>query len=310
MFTLRRFAFFLGFILASTVAVAQDKPKAKTVRLLTVGNSFSQNATKYLDQIVESDGNVLIHHRCVIGGSGPDQHLAKVAAHGKDPKDKAGLYGTGKSLEEELVAEKWDIITIQQASIRSHDSETYRPGMKNLYEFIKKHAPTSEVVLHQTWAYRVDDPRFQKPSEKAGEPKTQKEMYEGLSKSYRTIAKELGVRLIPVGDAFYAADTHAEWGYKPDTTFNAKTAMSPNLPDQKHSLHVGWRWSKSADGKTALQMDGHHAGPAGEYLGGLVFYEFLFGRSCVGNKYRPTGMSEEDARFLQDTAHRAVEAVK
>jgi hypothetical protein len=302
-------AFLLVLTLTPLFTVAQDKPKTKTVRLLTVGNSFSQNATKYLDQIVESDGNKLIHHRCVIGGSGPDQHLAKVAAHAKDPKDKAGLYGTGKSLEEELVAEKWDIITIQQASIRSHDAETYRPGMKNLYEFIKKHAPTSEVVLHETWAYRVDDPRFTKPSDKAGEPKTQKEMYEGLSKSYRTIAKELGVRIIPVGDAFYAADTHAEWGYKPDAKFNAKTATSPDLPDQKNSLHVGWRWNK-ADGKTALQMDGHHANATGEYLGGLVFYEFLYGRSCVGNKFHPPGVSDDYARFLQDTAHKSVEAVK
>src|SRR6476619_3562117 len=112
----RRFAaLLLALALPPLFLAAQEKPqgKAKTVRLLTVGNSFSQNATKYLDKIVEADGNAIVHHRCVIGGSGPDQHLAKVAPHEKDPKDKAGLYGTGKSLKQELVAEKWDIITIQ-----------------------------------------------------------------------------------------------------------------------------------------------------------------------------------------------------
>lgn len=304
----RRFALLLlGLALMPLFVAAQEKPqgKTKTVRLLTVGNSFSQNATKYLDKIVEADGNVIIHHRCVIGGSGPDQHLDKVAAHEKDPKDKAGLYGTGKSLKQELTAEKWDIITIQQASIKSHDVETYRPGMKELYSYIKKHAPDSEVVIHQTWAYRVDDPRF---SGKA-EPKTQKAMYDGLSDAYRTIAKEIGIRYIPVGDAFYAADTDPKWGYKPDLKFDMKSAMPPALPDQKHSLHIGWRWEK-ADDKSVLKMDGHHASPAGEYLGGLVFYEFLYGRSAVGNKFRPSGVDEDYARFLQDTAHKAVERVK
>ncbi|QEL17124.1 DUF4886 domain-containing protein [Limnoglobus roseus] len=309
MLTRRLAVLLLGLALTPLSATAQDKPKGKTVRLLTVGNSFSQNATKYLDRIVEADGNVIVHHRCVIGGSGPDQHLAKVAAHEKDAKDKTGLYDSGKSLAQELAAEKWDVITIQQASVRSHDAATYRPGMKALYDYIKKHAPASEVVIHQTWAYRVDDPRFQKPSDKAGEPKTQKAMYDGLSDAYRTIAKEIGVRRIPVGDAFYAADTDPKWEYKPDPKFDTKSAVPPALPDQKYSLHVGWRWA-TTNGKPALQMDGHHASPAGEYLGGLVFYEFLYGRTAVGNTFRPPGVDADYARFLQETAHKAVERTK
>src|SRR6476620_10484135 len=97
----RSIALFLGLVLMPLLAAAQDKPQGKTVRLLTVGNSFSQNATKYLDRIVEADGNTLVHHRCVIGGSGPDQHLAKATIHDKDPKNKDGLYTSGKSLKEE-----------------------------------------------------------------------------------------------------------------------------------------------------------------------------------------------------------------
>jgi hypothetical protein len=57
-------------------------------------------------------------------------------------------------------------------------------------------------------------------------------------------------------------------------------------------------------------MDGHHANSAGEYLGGLVFYEFLYGTSAVGNRFRPEGIDAEYARFLQETAHRAVERAK
>ena len=305
----RSFVLLLGFVLSPLLAAAQDRPRGKTVRLLTVGNSFSQNATKYLDQIAQAGGHTLIHHRCVIGGSGPDQHLAKAVIQEQDPDDKAGLYPTGRSLRQELVAEQWDVITIQQASIRSHDAANYRPAAQDLYDYIKKHAPASEVVIHQTWAYRVDDPRFTTPSDKPGEPRTQQEMYDGLTAAYRTIAAELGVRRIPVGDAFYAADTDPVWGYRPDPQFDPETAQPPALPDQTHSLHVGWRWV-AAEGKTSLRMDGHHASPAGEYLGGLVFYEFLYGTSAVGNGFRPEGMDADYARFLQEAAHRAVERAK
>jgi len=304
----------LAMILAAVASEAAEKApaagKPKTVRLLTVGNSFSQNATRYLEDIVKADGNILVHHRCVIGGSGFAQHMEKAQRHERDPKDKLGLYGTGMSLKQELVAEKWDFITIQQASFRSHDVSTYRPSAKQLYDYIKKSAPGSEVVIHQTWAYRIDDPRFSVTEPKPGEPRTQKEMYDGLSQAYQTIAKELGIRRIPVGDAFYLADTDANWGYRKDTVFDITKARPPALPDQSHSLHMGWSWPGGSTVKPALKIDGHHANLAGEYLGACVFYEMMFGASVVGNTFNPPGLKPEDVRFLQSTAHKAVEQAK
>jgi hypothetical protein len=54
-------------------------------------------------------------------------------------------------------------------------------------------------------------------------------------------------------------------------------------------------------------MDGHHANMAGEYLGACCFYEVLFGQSVVGNTFVPKGLSEEDAKYLQQAAHEAVQ---
>jgi hypothetical protein len=197
-------------------------------------------------------------------------------------------------------------VTIQQASIRSHDVSSYRPYASQLRDYIKKGAPQAEVLMHQTWAYRCDDPRFSVKAPKPGEPATQEAMYQGLTSAYRTLAAELGLRLIPVGDAFHLADAHATWGVRPDTTFDFKGAQPPSLPGQAHSLHVGWRWQKTAAGKLKLTMDGHHAGPAGEYLGACVFYEVLFGESAVGNAFVPPSIPSDQARFLQETAHQAV----
>jgi hypothetical protein len=279
---------------------------SKTVRLLTVGNSFSRNATQYLGDLATAAGHVLIHHQAVIGGGTLEQHWVKARKHEDDPGDPLGLYTSKRSLKQELLAEPWDFATIQQASIRSHDASTYRPFARELYDYIKKYAPGAEILTHETWAYRRDDPRFGTKPVVAGEPADQEAMYRGLAAAYAAIAAELGTRTIPVGDAFFAADCDPSWGYRPDPKFDLESARYPAVPDQAHSLHVGWRWLKQADGRYALKMDGHHANVAGQYLGSCVFYEVLFGESVVGNPFVPRGLNAADARYLQETAHRAV----
>lgn len=276
--------------------------EAKTVKLLTIGNSFSANATHYLGDLAKAGGHTLIHQPLVIGGASFQVHAEKAQKHEADPKDKAGLYSSGRGLKENLELQKWDYVTIQQASIKSHDFTTYQPYAGWLRDYITKHAPQAKLLVHETWEYRKDDPRFSKP----GDLKSQEEMYSGLRAAYDKIAAEFGARIIPTGDAFHLADTDPTWAYQTDTTFNPKAAKQPELPNQTHSLHVGWQWKKQKNGKTTLVMDGHHAGMMGEYLGACVWYEVLFGDSAVGNTFMPKGLDSTDARFLQETAHRAV----
>jgi len=301
------FLFFLGLIGQSALAVEPAKSAGKkTVRVMTIGNSFSQDATFFLDELAAADGNELILKTANIGGSSMQQHWDKAQLHEKDPTDKAGVYTADRGLKEILNDGPHDFVTIQQRSLASHDVETYRPYAANLQAYVKKHAPAAELILHETWAYRVDDPRFSVKAPKAGEPKSHQEMYEMLAKSYRAIAQELGVKVIPVGDAFYAADTNPQWGYQVDAKFDVKQAKHPALPDQTHSLHVGRKWSTKDKSPATLGMDGHHASVAGRYLGACVWYEVLFKTSCVGNKFT-AGLEGDYARFLQETAHNAVE---
>jgi len=283
--------------------------EGRTVRLLSIGNSFSANATNHLDDLVAAGGHTLIHRRIVVGGASLELHAEKAQAHETDALDKAGLYADGRSLKQELAAEPWDYVTIQQASIKSHDIATYRPFAAWLGQYVSTHAPKAKLLVHQTWSYRKDDPRFTQPSGKPGEPATQEAMHRGLTSAYNQIAAELGARVIPVGDAFFAADSDAQWGYQTDTRFDFQAAKAPALPAQTHSLHVGWRWAKpKGGGKVSLSMDGHHANVAGEYLGACVWYEVLFGETAVGSSYVPKGVAADYARFLQETAHQAVQA--
>src|SRR5436190_20814059 len=99
---------FVWFTLAFSCGVgfAQNEPSKpapkKTVRLLTIGNSFSEDATFFLDDLAAADGNLLIQKKAVIGGSSMQQHWDKAQLHEKDPADKAGLYTSGKGLKDLL----------------------------------------------------------------------------------------------------------------------------------------------------------------------------------------------------------------
>ncbi len=294
-------------VLCAPLCLAEAPAQPKTVRLFTVGNSFSANATRYLGDIAKAAGDTLILRTANVGGSSMEVHWGKVQAFEKDPADKLGLYTGGKGLKDLLAGERWDFVTFQQASIKSHDIATYRPFAKLLSDYIRQHAPGATLLLHQTWEYRADDSRFSAKTPKPGEPKTQDEMYRGLADAYETIAKELGVRRIPVGDAFHLANRDPQWGFRvPATPFDSKRAKPGELPDQTHSLHVGWNWKKSTDGTMKLTMDGHHANKAGEYLGACVWYEVLFGKSVENNTFVPAGLDAAFAKFLRSTAHAAV----
>ncbi len=286
--------------------------EGKKVKLLTVGNSFANNALKYLPHITQASGNELVVGRANLGGCSMERHWKHVANFEAGKTDKSGKpYSGGKySLKDLLTQEQWDYVTIQQVSWQSHDLKTYYPYVTNLVAYIREHAPTAEIYGQQIWAYRVDDQRFSASNTKEGEPHSHQEMYEMIRKNYQHIAKEFSIGILPSGDAMYLADTDPTWGYKPDPNFDQSKFEYPNLPDQTHSLHAGYAWRKNKADQRYLGMDGHHAGKAGEYLLGCVWFEIFFGESVVDNRYVPTGLDAEYAAFLRKTAHKAVAGLK
>jgi len=291
----------------ASMACAGQSPKS--IRLLTVGNSFSGNATHFLRDIAASTGREIILQRADLPGCPMERHWRLVEAAEAKPASPEGrpysIAVDGKarqmSLREILRSDKWDVVTIQQASPISTDISGYRPYARKLRDYIRKHAPQAEVVVHETWAYRRDDPRFA-----TGED-SQELMYRKLRAAYETIAGELDLRIIPVGDALYLADTDKRWGYRP-ASFDPAMLKHPDLPDQKHSLHAGWQWSKNPDGTPRLFMDGHHASALGQYLAACVWFEFLFDADAKEVTFVPKGIPVSTAKYLRAVAHSAVSA--
>ena len=278
--------------------------EGKTVKVLAVGNSFSNNALMYFKDIVTASGNQAVTAHAMIGGCDFERHMRHADAYEADPNDPDGHpYPGKKSLKELLTQDAWEYVTIQQVSHKSFKPETFQPHADRLIAYIRKYAPQAEIVIHQTWAYRDDHPFWGLPD---FSPDV---MYKGLRAAYDGLAKEKGFRLIPCGDAMEAARRDPAWGkFVPDPAFDPKTAVYPAVPkNEKRSLHGGYNWKQDAKtGKNKLGWDKFHANAQGAYLQGCVWLEFFYGQSAVGNRFVPKGVKPEDAAILQRIAHRVV----
>ncbi|MCD8294402.1 MAG: DUF4886 domain-containing protein, partial [Clostridia bacterium] len=92
-----------------------------TVRLLCIGNSFSEDAVEqYLSEMARADGHVLIVGNLCIGGCSLETHLD--CARGNRPDysyRKIGVDGVkvkreGTTLEYALADEPWNYVSFQQ----------------------------------------------------------------------------------------------------------------------------------------------------------------------------------------------------
>lgn len=278
--------------------------QGKSIRVFMIGNSFSQNASRYLPNMAREGGYNLELGHAEPGGCSLQRHWDSVAASIADTS-RGKLY-KGQSLKELLSDGKWNIVTIQQYSLLSADEKTYQPYAKKLYDFIKQLQPDAEVVIHQTWAYRADAKNFGRV-DGTKTAKTQQEMWEKSRAAYHALAKELGgLRIIPSGDAFYAVATDTKWAFKKDETFDSANAAAPALPADENSINVGY--SRSNDNK--LKFDPNHANEAGCYLAGMMWYGTLFGEDPAKLSFKPGTVSDEFAAFLKKTASKTLKAGK
>lgn len=173
--------------------------------MLAVGNSFSANALHYFSDLVKASGHRTVAQNAMIGGCDFERHMRHADAFEANSEDPNGRpYPGKKSLKELLTAEKWDFVTIQQASPKSFRPETFHPHADRLVAYIKKYAPQAEIV-HQTWVYRDDHRWFTEHDKNLEQPANRDVMYKGLRAAYDELAKDTGFGMIPCGDAMELA---------------------------------------------------------------------------------------------------------
>ena len=259
---------------------------AKELKVLMIGNSFSRSVTQFLPQVVKAGKkHTLLLASASIGGCSLQKHCANIDKEQKDPNFKSyvisvtGEKGRKGRMSDILTYKKWDIVTIQQVSHQSFKKEMTREYAAKLIAYIRKLAPQAEIVIHQTWAYRSDNPMFHKKDK----PFTQEQMYNGLVENYNELAKTHKLRIIPVGTAVQLYRKALPVKAVKYTSEQIKALKRPAVLDLSGGDLVGWmRWLKK-DAKEPYN-DRAHLGRAGAYVQGCVWYMFLFDEDAKGIK--------------------------
>ena len=234
------------------------------MKILDVGNSFSQDAMTFLHQAAATQGLDLTAVNLFLGGCSLETHWKNW--ENDTPAYDYELNGrpTGRtvSIREALEEGGWDWIAMQQVSQDSGWQDTYEPFLTQLLEVFRAFAPDARLCLHETWAYEKDSGH----GGFARYRRDQAEMYERLRACYAAQAQKHGLVLIPCGDVIQALRGTAPFDV--------------------------------SRGGRSLCRDGFHMSYGyGRYALACTWLRRLFGLDMVRNTYRPE--SEEQ---VEETA--------
>ena len=171
------------------------------MNVLSIGNSFSQDAHRYLHRIAKADGRMLNTFNLYIGGCSLYTHYKNMINENEAYLLEMNGESTGfkVSIKEALLNREWDIVTLQQVSSQSPYYETYQPYLNSLVALVRHCAPKAKIVIHQTWAYEKDSKRL---TEELGYKKHE-DMFKDIKKAYSKAAKEIDADfIIPSGELF------------------------------------------------------------------------------------------------------------
>lgn len=170
------------------------------MNILSIGNSFSQDAQRYLHQIARAGGQNITCVNLYIGGCPLSLHAENIEKDAKAYSMELNGHDSGffVSIREALESREWDVVTMQQVSHDAPDYNTYQPYLAALSAYVTKYAPNAEQVLHETWAYEQGSQRL------CGEKgyTNWEDMYNDVEAAYKKAAASLGnCRIIPAGKA-------------------------------------------------------------------------------------------------------------
>ncbi len=246
----------------------------KVIKILAIGNSFSVDAVEqHFYDLAKAEGIDVIIGNMYIGGCSLQRHLsnamddAPAYSYRKIGVDGERVVTKEVTLSYALADEAWDYVSFQQQSGRSGIYETWIESLPQLIDYVKSRLPEDVVMmLHQTWAY--DQTSTHKDFKNYNND--QMVMYNSIMSAVRKISKETGIKMvIPSGTAVQ----------------NARATIL----------------------KDSMTRDGFHLHKIyGRYVAACTWFEAIFGKSVIGNTYKPVEMSPEQCLAAQKSAHMAV----
>ena len=250
----------------------RDWKDDNTLKILTIGNSFSDDTMEYVYKIAKSAGveNVKLGN-LYIGGCSLDTHANNArnnsAAYEYRTNNADGWVTTKNyRMRNALKSEDWDFISLQQVSGSSGIASSYTQ-LDYMINYVKTLCPDAKIVWNMTWAYQQNSTH----GSFANYGNDQINMYQEIVSAVRAkivTNKNIAI-IVPNGTAIQ----------------NARTS------------YVG----------DTLTRDGYHLSTdKGRYIAGLTFFYALTGISIQNISYKPSGVDEEFQKVAIESAINAV----
>lgn len=270
-----------------TPAAAQKAGDDGVLRILAIGNSFSDDGMEHLPALLNDLGiNNVELARLYVGGCTLARHMefytkqeaAYLFYHSKAGENR-WTQQNGVSMQQALAMGEWDIITMQQASGVSGLYDSYVPYLEQLIEVVRQAQPQAEIVWHMTWAYSKESQHPEFPNY----DRDQQKMLAAIHQCVRNLKKDYKIKtIIPSGTAIQSL-----------------------------------RLSQINNAPMEFTRDGYHMDyGGGRYAVACTWYEKLIKPythiSMMGNTLRPAmgnmHVTDHNAPFMQKAAKRAVKS--
>lgn len=159
-------------VLVSQNAIEVEVEVPDSIRVLAIGNSYSDDAMWYLYDLLKQAGYEYVKlGNLYIGSCTLQTHAQNIATGAKAytyrvNQDGRWIDNNSYSSVEAIGSDEWDIITMQQASGSSGIQDTYQPYLGTIVSKVRDLCPEAMLFWHMTWAYQGDSthPEFYKYS--------------------------------------------------------------------------------------------------------------------------------------------------
>ena len=300
-------------LLTAAVAVAAGAAEKKPLRVLMIGNSFSVSVMRELPNIVDAQSEYVLDITSLyIGGCSLERHIREYETAKKDPSHRpysVTRYVTGQgrlkrvygNLIMALDAQKYDIITIQEASPKSFFTDGWTKYGDRLVAVVREKQPQAKLLIHQTWSYRSNSPQLKKWN------LTQETMFRKVREVVADRAKHFGCGVIPMGEAVQIwrkkADKVTPLALPAEELEKYKSADKvPPYRTCKGDLVGCYRRNK----RGKIWCDLTHLNGDGNYMQGCVWFAFLFGADATKITYKPKFLTQKEAVLIRKCAAEAV----
>lgn len=145
----------------TTPETTENVQRGGSLKVLAIGNSFSEDAMHLLYEIAQKEGiEEIVLGNLYIGSCTLKKHAENATT---DAPAYTYMYNklgewtseTEWTMKQGLQAEQWDVITLQQVSAYTGLTDTYNEDIQTITDYVNQNKinPESKLYWHMTWAY-------------------------------------------------------------------------------------------------------------------------------------------------------------